>query len=733
MNRLNIVRHSIMMMIIMLLSGCFSIEIDVPQEMTQNTLFTMSATPDGNEGEVVYEWRINDEVVSTTAEYHSMQTELGSYTISVKAVDEAGNEDTKTATLSIIEQASLNDNFSINVLVSDESGMAVEGAEVSVNNVIETSDVEGTATYTGINQTELMIVKASKEGFLTQSYQYTFSAPQESATVNIVLQALNTTVHTVDSSSVIELIEPELNTKLVLPENSFVDENGNAVAGDVDIRITPIDVRSVGSAFLGGAQGLSEVGESVILISAGMADFQFSQDGNDLQLAQGVVASIEMDLAQTEGDDGRVYAEGDQIPMWWFDDTTGFWVEDGVGTIQLSETAASGLKLVAQVTHFTTWNWDYKADDLSTINFSCLKEGAPLSLSDSCLVQFISSTINKQYVIGSSGGTIIRAPSAVTFNVRAKSEGVNGDYAGGLRFRTQQGENNIVINLDASEEKTGSIQCKNATDTGIEVIPCDIQISGGADVSLSTGGAVNYKADFQYLSGSPLDVLASAEGGLSKTLFVDTSFVNGDLSVEVLFSNDSVTLTCSASLNGGREEYIYCPALIEDDLGGQTALTNDSFSGDPLTATLNIDSDVQLLDFYLASEFDQAKIGYNKYRDFYYVGGEATFFQVDLVLDSKQVEYHYDVSSSDLYEFECRNPAGSSVQCDIVWYGPMEAILYEGPLSGLSDSSRKPSWISGKLYIENVEEGFGNARMEGGEYYYSDFTIVNNKIIFDVQ
>jgi hypothetical protein len=55
----------------------------------------------------------------------------------------------------------------------------------------------------------------------------------------------------------------------------------------------------------------------------------------------------------------------DQIPMWWFDETAGVWREDGAADY------IDG-SFVADVSHFTTWNWDLPIDDVCTIEGTVL-------------------------------------------------------------------------------------------------------------------------------------------------------------------------------------------------------------------------------------------------------------------------------------------------------------------------------------------------------------------------
>lgn len=725
---LTFIRFSVVAIIMMALTGCFSVELTAPNSVEQNAVFSMTATPKDNEGAVSYQWSLNDGVISENAIHHTMLPALGDYTLTVIATDEKGNEDTQSKTISVIAQPSLNPDFSFAINVSDKAGFAIVEAPVTINGTTVITDQYGLAQFDGISQTSLMLVSASKEGYLTQTYQYNFDAAQESATATLTLQGLNPVSHTVDSSEAIDITETELHTKLILEANSFVDANGNAVTGDIEITITPIDIRAVDNAFLGGAQALTNAGEAVALISTGMADYQFSQNGSAVSLAEGASAIIEMDLALATGDDGRVFAEGDTIEMWWFDAETGFWIEDGVGTVQLSDTSETGLKLVATVKHFTTWNWDYyKQDDRSSITFNCLKNGQPLATNESCEITASSTTISRQVVAGSEGVTAINTPPNVTYSVVANTSNGGSFWAGSTTFTAAPGDNSVSVDMAMTSTQTGYIQCRVINDLTTSIVPCNAVITAGSigNQYVDSGDFNNYRGSFPYVQGDVLDISAMIDGGLNQDMLVDTAGVNGTLDIEFVFDVQYGSLQCSATLDDSDLEYFPCAALVSGSDESSFFIMPDDFAGKPLKALFTYTQNTQSLFFQVASIFDDAQI--NDYgSDGIYFSGQGTEVSIDLTVDAPNAHVAYDVQSENLYRLECVNEAGDNIDCYAVIYGPMEDRIFEGNPNELTNPEVLPTWMNGKISLEDPLEGFGYAdAFTSGQYLYSEDYVVD--------
>jgi len=750
------IKFSIIATIMMALTGCFSVELTAPDSIEQNSIFTMTATPTDNEGDVSYQWSINNSVISENSTHHTMLTALGEYTLTVVAIDEKGNEDTQTKTVSVVAQPSLTPDFSFAINVSDKEGFAITEAPVTINGITVITDQYGLAQFDGISQTSLMLVSASKEGYLTQTYQYNFDAAQENATATLTLQSINPISHIVDSSVAIEITEIELHTKLILAANSFVDANGNPVTGDIEVTITPVDVRAVDNAFLGGAQALTTSGEPVALISTGMADYQFSQSGSAVSLAKGAEAVIEMDLVVATGDDGRVFAEGDTIEMWWFDTVTGFWIEDGVGSVELSDTSETGLKLVATVDHFTTWNWDYYfGNESATLTFKCLKDGQSLTSDENCQITVSSTTINREYNASTAGVTALNTAPNVTYSVIGNMTTGSSLWTGSTTFTSVAGSNEVNIGMALTPTKTGYVQCRVINNAITSIAPCFTVVSSGSmgDQFVDALGFMNYRAPFTYVQGDVLTLSTSVGENFNRSTLIETAGVNGTLDIEIVFDVQVGSLQCSVMLDGSSAEFFPCDALVTADDGSSVAIFKEDFYGTSPKAEFPYSKDTSGLTIEVASIFDTAvlrEIGDNVGG--FFMSGQPTELYIDLTTEAPVANVVYDIQSENIYSVKCVkgegyydpgsifNP-GDEVDCDFTLYSPMENVIFDGNISELTSPDILPVWMNGKLYLENATENFGYARKRVGNYRNSSeafeidtvnkvikFTLVNQPV-----
>lgn len=142
---------------------------------------------------------------------------------------------------------------------------------------------------------------------------------------------------------------------------SFVDGNGIAVNGNIDLTITPVDVSRPATlaAFPGEFSGVLEGAlTDTPIISLGTVEFEFSQNGQPLQLAAGQTADVTIPIYMSTYQDGSPIMTGDLIPLWSLNEDTGIWQQEGMGTVVASTDSPSGLAMQATVSHFSWWNCD---------------------------------------------------------------------------------------------------------------------------------------------------------------------------------------------------------------------------------------------------------------------------------------------------------------------------------------------------------------------------------------
>ncbi|BCX89109.1 hypothetical protein MIN45_P1479 [Methylomarinovum tepidoasis] len=112
----------------------------------------------------------------------------------------------------------------------------------------------------------------------------------------------------------------------------------------------------------------------VPLESFGMMEFDLrDQDGNPIHQLGG---TAEVCMKATSG-----LQVGDTVPLWYYDESRGLWIEEGQGTV---EDRNGQLMICGQVSHFTWWNYDQPVDTHSCFKYKFVDEnsGADLDFMD---------------------------------------------------------------------------------------------------------------------------------------------------------------------------------------------------------------------------------------------------------------------------------------------------------------------------------------------------------------
>lgn len=248
-----------------------------------------------------------------------------------------------------------NDKFSENFgneVIRDFIGQVVDAANHPIQNV--TIKIGSSTVQTDINGVFIInnasvyqkfaFITAKKTGYIDGSRSMVPTYGKNNVKIMLIQ---NTPLATIQSGVTSE-VSIYSGTKVVF-DGAFQDENGNDYAGSVNVSIfhlTPSNENF--SELMPGmlyAQALNN--DEVVLESFGMLNVELrGTSGQKLNLKTGHKAEISLQI-----DDNQLATAPATIPLWHFDETKGYWKEEGVAT-------KVGNKYVGEVSHFSWWNCD---------------------------------------------------------------------------------------------------------------------------------------------------------------------------------------------------------------------------------------------------------------------------------------------------------------------------------------------------------------------------------------
>jgi hypothetical protein len=240
--------------------------------------------------------------------------------------------------------------------VIDEKGVPVQGASVSSGGVGTTTDVNGLFSFTKINMSSRFgYVKVAKTGYFTGSR----SIITNGASSNYVnIQLIPRTETSVFQAPTGGTIVVQTGDSAVFPAASIVTESTNAAySGNVHVFTKYLDPTdpNLYKYMPGDLRGIGSDGSETALESFGMLLVELQGDaGEKLQLAPGHTATLTWAIPASLQN-----AAPATIPLWYFNDTTGRWIQQGAA-------ARQGNSYVGQVSHFSFWNCDA---GVGTVNF----------------------------------------------------------------------------------------------------------------------------------------------------------------------------------------------------------------------------------------------------------------------------------------------------------------------------------------------------------------------------
>lgn len=245
--------------------------------------------------------------------------------------------------------------------VTDPAGMPIEGVTVSIRKGRKlntaTTDAGGIYTLTKVKKKKRIVVNFEKEGY----------APTQGIANTKLKKPKNKDK---DKSKNKDKSKQVTLTKVLIPAGAVQQVNAEAggtvmqdgfmvtippgaldASGDVDVVVSPIDVSTDQIlAFPGDFTGVSSDGESVLMETFSLMNIDVRQNGESVDLREGVTANLEFLLPEVNS-----LAVGETVPLWFFDVRSGIWREQGFGTVGISTFDPQRFAVFGAISF--RWNW----------------------------------------------------------------------------------------------------------------------------------------------------------------------------------------------------------------------------------------------------------------------------------------------------------------------------------------------------------------------------------------
>ena len=253
--------------------------------------------------------------------------------------------------------------------IVNENGQPVAGVVIKVGNKNASTNSKG---YFRIDKAALdknvSVVTAEKSGYFKAIRSFSATSGDNYIKIKLVKKSSAGTISSAAGGSV----TLANGSKVTLSSNAVVKASGGAAyTGSINVYASYIDpaAADIAQTVPGSFMADDKDNRRVILKSYGMLAVELeSSSGEKLQIAPGSVATLTTPIPSS-----LLTTAPATIPLWYVDERTGLWKEEGAAT-------KNGNNYVGDVKHFSFWNCD---QGFPAINLSLtLKEGAGIPIAE---------------------------------------------------------------------------------------------------------------------------------------------------------------------------------------------------------------------------------------------------------------------------------------------------------------------------------------------------------------
>ncbi len=235
-------------------------------------------------------------------------------------------------------------------IVYDEDNQGLVNTTISINGQEQLTDENGTFYFPEAQLNgQGTYITAEKDGYILGS---DFIYPGDGLNSSYI-QLLKLSQDISFQAEAGGTIQIERGGSIEFNPNSITSAFGETYTGTVNVtakRLATDDLR-LEDKMPGDLLGRNASNQEVVLATLGMVAVELrGENGEELNLMEGSTATINFPITEQD----QAFAP-EQIPLWYFDEIKGLWVEEGSAT-------KVGNNYVGDVAHFSFWNCDVPYD-----------------------------------------------------------------------------------------------------------------------------------------------------------------------------------------------------------------------------------------------------------------------------------------------------------------------------------------------------------------------------------
>ncbi|WKB53244.1 hypothetical protein [Eleftheria terrae] len=248
--------------------------------------------------------------------------------------------------------------------VASDTSAALTDARVTTEGVDVRTDANGRFTVDGVPAGGRRVFKVEKAGYADGFLALDLSAGQRSrGEVRLVRVGASATI---DAGQPGVVTMPGSTARVDLPANSLEVVGGGAPRGRVTVDLTPLNPANDPGSMPG--DYTTDAGQRIESFGAVQVRLR-DADGRRVNLKAGQEATLRIPLST------RSTTPEPTIPLWWFDESRGRWVQEGEASLKGSPPQQY---YEGKVKHFTYWNADKVQDTIYVHGCLKYKDGKPV-------------------------------------------------------------------------------------------------------------------------------------------------------------------------------------------------------------------------------------------------------------------------------------------------------------------------------------------------------------------